>query len=532
MQAIRPDQSMSNPAAVVFKSMAVIQAQLNELQHKMATLTSDSSTNCLAVKGLIVLERNRQTTDDTTFAMASALRRINSFKGLVPAAPLDGDTIAISVWMLHLMIENPFITTEHVSKSLQEMNKPTDEQLHTAASLLPVMYPNLEAARKDLFVLEKNQLQHIMGLECDDHKGTLSTIMEFAHQCEERDANSPRARISNDGDITAMRIGRAHRNNQHMHHNLITQHHPATQHHHATAPSNSTQQHTQPSITHIVWVGEPLPNAALRAWAAFLQLEDTSHFEVRGNAFYTLTEEQLTALKAAASEFPLVPVRPHPTQVMTPNFAPNLMHLPYGYHQAFEPPGMPGMHPFHFGFPVQQGFAPPGVSQTFPSNFQRPSTVQVSEIDEQPHITSLMKLNPKLFNALVAAYPNKHIPLLSVAQLKTLVNKYGKECDKPAPPSTRSRKAADASDSKKKSAKRPAERLAEESADEEEEEPDAEEDLPKDSSKEPSKDSSKGGKTKVDKPKKAGKADKAKRKKAKVSDAVEESQWTSREDVQ
>jgi hypothetical protein len=230
---------------------------------------------------------------------------------------------------------------------------------------------------------------------------------------------------------------------------------------------------------------------------------------VRGNAFYTLTEEQLIALKTAASEFPLVSVRP--AQAVAPNLAPNLMQLPYGYQQqAFEPQGMHSGLPF--GFPMgfhsnmQPGFAP----QAFPSNFQRPSTVQVSEIDEQPHITSLMKLNPKLFNALVAAYPNKHIPLLSVAQLKTLVNKYGKECDKPAPPTTRSRRAAD--EPKKKGAKRPAEESAED--DEELEAEDAS------SSPKASKE-----KTKVDKPKKAPKADKtdkSKRKKAKQSDAAEE----------
>jgi hypothetical protein len=208
MQAIRPEQSMPNPAAVVLQSMAVIQAQLTSLERKVNSRT-DSPTNDLALKALIDLERSRKTTDDATFMMASAFGRINSYKALVPLAPLDADTIAISVWMVHLMIENPFITTEHVSKSLEEMNKPTDEQLHVAASLLPVMYPSLEAARKDLFVLEKNQLQHIMGLESEVHKGTLSTFMEFAHQCEERDANSPRARISNDGDITSIRIGQA-----------------------------------------------------------------------------------------------------------------------------------------------------------------------------------------------------------------------------------------------------------------------------------------------------------------------------------
>ena len=211
MQALRPDTNMSNPAAVVFSSMAAIQAQLLELKSEVNSLRrADSPTNCLAVKELIRLEKNRQTPDDTTFMMTSAFGRINSFKGLVPVAPLDADSIAISVWMIHLMIENPFVTTELVAQSLQDMNKPTDEQLHVAASLLPVMYPNLEAARKDLFVLEKNQLQHIMGLECQSHKGTLSTFMEFANQCEERDANSPRARISNDGDITSIRIGQKH----------------------------------------------------------------------------------------------------------------------------------------------------------------------------------------------------------------------------------------------------------------------------------------------------------------------------------
>lgn len=200
---------MSNPAAVVFKSMAAIQAHLVSLQQEVTVLRSSSPPNSLAVQELIRLKRKEQNPDEATFMMASALGRVNSFKGLLPIAPLDADTVAISVWLIHLLIENPLIATEVIAQSLQEMDKPTEEQLHMAAGMLPVMYPNPEAAHKDLYVLAKNQLQHIMGLECEKHNGTLSSLFEFVHQCEEREVGSPRVRISNDGDITSCKIGRS-----------------------------------------------------------------------------------------------------------------------------------------------------------------------------------------------------------------------------------------------------------------------------------------------------------------------------------
>jgi len=202
-----PGSSLSNPAVVVLQSMAAIQAHLSDLQNQVTVLRSSSPPNSLAVKELIRLEKSRQTPDDATFLMASALGRVNSFKGLLPMAPLDADTVAVSVWLVHALMENPLIPVEVISQSLQEMDKPTDDQLHSAASFLPVMYPNLEAARKDLFVLAKNQLQHIMGLESEAHKGTLSSLLEFVHQCEEREVGSPRVRIANDEDITSSKIG-------------------------------------------------------------------------------------------------------------------------------------------------------------------------------------------------------------------------------------------------------------------------------------------------------------------------------------
>lgn len=274
-------------------------------------------------------------------------------------------------------------------------------------------------------------------------------------------------------------------------------------------------------------IGEPLPAKTLRAWAAFLKSDDASHFEVRDAAFYTLTEEQLAALKASASEFPMVPSAPPQMQGLAPNFPPSFGQ-PYGYQPYFDPHGMhsmPGTFPygFHSAFSPFGGFAGPGMSSALPSgvgpalgpgmapgypgHLHRPSTVQVSEIIEQPpHVSSLMKHNPKLFDALVATYPNKCIPLLSAAQLKALVNKYGKECEKQPPPPTRSRRAPDASEPKKKSHKRRAEHEVEDDADDAE---DADDDAEASSSKQ-----DKAGKAESKaepKAKKADKTDKAKK---------------------
>jgi len=277
-----------------------------------------------------------------------------------------------------------------------------------------------------------------------------------------------------------------------------------------------------------------LPTKTLRAWAGFLKSDDAAHFEVRGGAFYTLTEEQLTALKASASEFPLVPSAPTQMQGFASNYPSNFgQHMPYGFQPHFDPHGMHPGFPYGFqsafspvgGFAPSHGLGPgmgPGLAPGlgpgmgvpgYPANLQRPSTVQVSEIDEQPHITSLIKHNRKLFDALVAAYPNKCISLLSAPQLKALVNKYGKECDKQPPPPTRSRRAADASEPKKKH-KRRAEEDCEEGGEDEAaaDEGDGGHAEKQDKSKPDKADKA----DRIDKAKKAGKSDKSRaRKKAK-----------------
>jgi hypothetical protein len=190
--------------------MASLQATVSELQREVAILRASQPNNSLALKKLIRLEEGRQSPEQTVPDMASALGRINSFNGLTALVPLDSEYVAISAALLRLLIENPFFTTEFVATGLEDMQKPTDEQIHAAAQALPIVYPSLQAARKDLFVLAKNQLIHIMSLEVDAHKGTLQSYLEYVNQCEDRTGDHPRVRVASEGnfsDITCSKIG-------------------------------------------------------------------------------------------------------------------------------------------------------------------------------------------------------------------------------------------------------------------------------------------------------------------------------------
>lgn len=210
MQA-RPESSMvPSPAVLVLKSMASLQATVSKLQHDLDVLRASQPNNSLALKKLVRLEEERQSPDKIAPDIASALGRINSFKGLTPLVPLDAEHVAISAALLRLLIENPFVTTEVVATSLEDMQKPTDEQIRAAAPALPIVYPSLQVACDDLFVLAKNQLNHLMSFESTPHSGTLQSFLEFVNQCEVRDPELPRVRVASEGnfsDITCSKIG-------------------------------------------------------------------------------------------------------------------------------------------------------------------------------------------------------------------------------------------------------------------------------------------------------------------------------------
>jgi len=210
MQANHESSLVSHPATLVFKSMVSIQAAVSELQREVAHLRTAQPNNSIALKKLIKLEEGRQSADSVMPFITSALGRFNTYKGLAPMTPIDAEYAAISVCLLRLLIENPFCTSSIVAQNLEEMTKPTDEQIHVAASRLPIVYPSMEAARDDLFILAKNQLMHIMSFETEVHQGTLTSLSEFVDQCEPKDAGLPRVRMANESylsDITSCKIG-------------------------------------------------------------------------------------------------------------------------------------------------------------------------------------------------------------------------------------------------------------------------------------------------------------------------------------
>lgn len=203
-----------------------------------------------------------------------------------------------------------------------------------------------------------------------------------------------------------------------------------------------------------------MSTAALRSWTTFFDSDIKGHFEVRDGIFCALSDEQLEACRASMVD---VASASSSSQGFGPSFPYPQAPVPYGYHQPLDALGMQAGVPYGFpgSFPPTFTTFPPnmgaGLPAPFAPNFQRPSSVQVSEMsDEKPHIHSFMKHNRPLFDALQAAYPTKAITLLSEPQLKTLLNKYAKEHDTSPPPprATRSKTAGDSAELGKKGGKR------------------------------------------------------------------------------